>query len=243
MHTNYYSGSRREVKIAKKVTYWLFISCLPVLLITSTLRWEINELRLYEYGFDKYHISQATGIDRLELKRVAQHLIDYFNTKVDAVQVTVAKDGEEFNLFNERELIHLRDVRSLIQLDHRVQVIALSLIVICVFVLLFWLRVGWRILVRGLLWGGVITLGLVIALVLWALLGFEQFFILFHLVSFSNEYWILDPARDYLIRLFPEGFFYDAALFGFVAVMLEGMLVSGISFGILRLMGRAKGAK
>ena len=83
-------------------------------------------------------------------------------------------------------------------------------------------------------------MGLMIALALWALFGFERFFLIFHLVSFSNEYWMLDPARDYLIRLFPGGFFYDAALFGFGAIMLEALLIGGIAFGILRLRGWEK---
>jgi integral membrane protein (TIGR01906 family) len=97
-------------------------------------------------------------------------------------------------------------------------------------------------LVKGLFWGGLITLVLMVVLALWAFFGFEQFFILFHLVSFSNEYWMLDPTKDYLIRLFPEGFFYDAALFGFGAVILEALLISGVASGILRLVGGKKKA-
>ncbi|MBL7062272.1 MAG: TIGR01906 family membrane protein [Dehalococcoidia bacterium] len=225
------------MKIIQNIIYWLFVCCLPVLLITSTICLEVNELSLYEYGFDKYEISQDTGIDKIQLRSVAQHLIDYFNLRADTVQITVVKGDEEFNLFNEREVIHLGDVRSLIQLDYWVQRGAFLLIVICALALFFGLRVGWWMLVRGLFWGSFITMGLMVALALWALFGFERLFILFHLVSFTNEYWILDPARDYLIRLFPGGFFYDAALFGFGAIMLEALLIGGIAFGILRLRG------
>ena len=225
------------MKIIQNIIYYLFVCCLPALLITSTICCEVNELSLYEYGFDKYEISQDTGIDKIQLRSVAQHLIDYFNLRADTVQITVVKGDEEFNLFNERELIHLSDVRSLIQLDYWVQRGAFLLIVICALALFFGFRVGWQILVRGLFWGSFITMGLMVALAIWAFFGFERLFILFHLVSFTNEYWILDPARDYLIRLFPGGFFYDAALFGFGAIMLEALLIGGIAFGILRLRG------
>lgn len=225
------------MKIARTVAYWLFVCCLPLLIITTNIRWGVSEIRLYEYGFGKYQISQATGIDELELKRIAQHLIDYFNLKADSVQVMIVKEGEEFNLFNERELVHLQDVRNLIQLDYWVQGGALTFMVICVLVLLLWFRNGWRVLVKGLFWGSLATLGLVVVLALWAIFGFEQLFILFHLVSFPNEYWMLDPAKDYLIMLFPGGFFYDAALFGFGVVILEALLVGGIAFGILKSLG------
>jgi integral membrane protein (TIGR01906 family) len=211
-----------------------------VLLITSTICWEVNELRLYEYGFDKYEISKVTGIDRIQLRSTAQHLIDYFNLRADTVQITVVKRDAEFDLFNEREMVHLEDVRSLIQLDYWVRRGALFLLIVCVLALFFGFRVKWRILVKGLYWGGLITVGLMVVLALWAFFDFEQFFILFHLASFRNEYWMLDPARDYLIRLFPEGFFYDAALFGFGAIMLESLLIGGVSFGVLRLVGSRK---
>jgi integral membrane protein (TIGR01906 family) len=229
------------MKIVQNVVYWLFVCCLPVLLITSTICWEVNALRLYEYGFDKYEISQVTGIDGLQLKGVAQHLIDYFNQKEETAQITVVRKTGKMSLFNKRELMHLEDIRNLIQLDYWVQRAAFLLAVICALVLLLGLRAGWRVTVKGLYWGGLITVGLVVILFLWAFFDFERFFILFHLASFRNEYWMLDPARDYLIRLFPEGFFYDAALFGFGAVILGALLISSIAFGTLRLVGRKKG--
>jgi len=222
------------VKVIKKIIYWLFVCCLPVLLVTSTICLEVNELRLYEYGFDKYEISQATGLDSQQLRTVAQHLIDYFDWRTDTAQIVVDRGGDNFNLFNERELIHLEDVRKLIQRDYWVQGGSFLLMVLCALALFFGLNSGWRMLLRGLFWGSLVTVGLMIILALWAFLGFERFFILFHVVSFSNQYWMLDPARDYLIRLFPGGFFYDAALFGYGAVIFEALLVGGLSFGILR---------
>lgn len=224
------------MKIFQSVIYWLFVFCLPVVLITGTLCCEVNKLRLYEYGFDKYEISDATGIDKVELSKVAQHLIDYFSLRADEAQITVIKGGQEFDLFNERELVHLKDVRDLIQLDYWVKGGSLLVIITCILLLFFICRVGWRIIVKGLLWGSIVTLCLVVGLAFWALFGFERFFLLFHVVSFSNEYWMLNPATDYLIKLFPEGFFYDAAMFGFGAVILEALLLGGVAFVILKMV-------
>lgn len=77
-----------------------------------------------------------------------------------------------------------------------------------------------------------------IFLAFWAMFGFDRLFILFHEVSFSNEYWILDPTRDYLIMLFPGGFFYDAALLGFGAVILEALILGGIALGVQKLVAK-----
>jgi integral membrane protein (TIGR01906 family) len=226
------------MKVVQKIFYWIFACCLPVLLVTSTIAWEVNEIRLYEYGFNKYGISQATGLDNQQLRAVAQRLIDYFDLRADTAQIEVNRAGQKFDLFNERELIHLQDVRDLIRRDYRVQIVDFLFMVICTVVLMVGLKSGWRMPVRGLFWGSVITLGLMTILAVWAIFGFERFFILFHLISFSNQYWLLDPAHDYLIRMFPEGFFFDAAMLGYGAVILEALLIGGITWGIPKLMLR-----
>jgi len=226
------------MKVIQKILYWVFACCLPVLLVTSTIAWEVNEIRLYEYGFNKYEISQATALDNQQLRMVAQRLIDYFDLRTDTAQIEVNRAGQKLDLFNERELVHLQDVRDLIQRDYWVQRGVALLMIVCVLVLLFGLKSGWRVPVRGLFWGSVITLGLMIVLAVWATFGFERFFILFHLISFSNQFWMLDPAHDYLIRLFPEGFFFDAAMLGYGVIILEALFIGGITWGIPKLIGQ-----
>ena len=221
---------------------WLFIVCIPVLLISSNIRWAVNEVRLYEYGFDKYEVSQTTGLEPGELRRAAEGLIGYFNSDDEPVHIMVVKDEEEFDLFNEREVAHLRDVKGLIQLDYRLQ---LGTLVYALGFVAFGL--GWRkrryrrSLARGALGGGALTIAVMLALGIGTLFGFEQLFLQFHLLGFSNELWVLDPARDYLIMMFPQGFFYYAALFVAVATAAGGLILGGI--GVFFLLARGKAAE
>jgi integral membrane protein (TIGR01906 family) len=189
----------------------LFMLCLPVLLITASLGWVANSLWLYKHDFEKYDISQATGLANSELEKAATGLISYFNSDEEYISLTVVKDGEPFELFNEREVIHLKDVKGLIQLDYGVLEGTLAYVLAYAGVCLFWKkRRYWRHLAWGLVGGGGITLGLMLALGLGILFDFEQIFWQFHVISFSNQFWLLDPTRDYLKMLFPDGFFYDA---------------------------------
>ena len=64
---------------------------------------------------------------------------------------------------------------------------------------------------RGL-WGGCLTLGLVVAVGLFALTGFYSLFLKFHQLSFANDFWLLDPRTDYLLLLFPQGFWFDVTM-------------------------------
>ncbi len=223
--------------IARSAVFWVFACSLPLLLIATTLTVEATSTKLYEYGINKYGINQATGIDKPELARVYQHLATYFNFKAESAQIEVSMQGRMVDLFNERELIHLQDVRSLVQMGYWIQRVSFFLIVSCALVLFFGLKAGWRTLIKGLTYGSAITLGLMAFVLLWALIGFDRLFILFHEVSFSNDYWILDPSRDYLIMLTPGGFLYDATLLAFGAVITQALLIGGISFGVLRGLG------
>ena len=81
--------------------------------------------------------------------------------------------------------------------------------------------------------GSSLTLALMLALGLGTLLGFDQLFIGFHRLSFSNEFWQLDPTKDYLIMLFPQGFFYDAALFCAIATATGAVVLGGVAGGHL----------
>ena len=226
------------VKVIRSVAYYLLVCCVPLFLIASTIRWGVNEIRLYEYGVDTYQIDRQTGIAKPELMKVYQQLTDYYNSKVNTAQVIVLlRSGEKLTIFSEKELVHLKDVKGLMQLDYTVQVVAFVSMGVCVLLLLLWLRNNWRTMVRGLLWGSLVTLGFMVLLALFSIFGFEQLFILFHLVSFTNEFWILDPNRDYLIMLFPGGFFYDVAFLGFGTVIMESLILGGTTFTALRLRG------
>lgn len=225
------------MKIVRAVARWLLICCVPLFIIASNIRWGVNEIRVYEYAIDTYQIDRVSGIAKPELMKVYQHLIDYYNSKVDSPQVAVSKAGKKLDIFSEKEVVHLQDVKGLMQLDYAVQIATLIIMVICILALLLWLRDSWRKVVKGLWWGSVVTFGLMIFLALWAVFGFEQLFLLFHLVSFSNEFWIIDSGEGSFIKLFPGGFFYDVALFGFAAVIAESLILGGITFGVLRLNG------
>jgi integral membrane protein (TIGR01906 family) len=223
-----------KLKILVIAAKWLFILCLPILLLTASIGWAVNSHWLYEYGFEKYDVSQTTGLAEMELEKAATGLISYFNSGEANISLTVIKDGEPFELFNQREVIHLRDVKGLIRLDYWVLLGTLIYALAYAGVSLFWRRKRyWRRLAWGMVGGGSITLALMLAIGLGILLNFDQLFYQFHLLSFTNEFWQLDPTRDYLIMLFPGGFWYDAAIFCALATVGLAIILGGVAGGYL----------
>lgn len=213
----------------------LFICCLPALLVSATIALEFNSLWLYKSSFQKYHVSQTTGLSESELDKAARGLKSYFNSDEEYISITVVKDGQPFELFNEREVAHLRDVKRLVRLDYRLLLGTALYAGAYAGVCLFRRKGRYR---RQLAWatviGSSITLGMIMGMGIGAVvLDFQQLFLQFHFFAFTNELWMLDPSRDYLIMLFPEGFWYDASmLFGLITAGVAGTLC-GVAGGYL----------
>ena len=236
-----------KLRILNIAAKWLFMLCLPVLLLSASIGWAMNSLWLYKYGFQEYDVSQTTGLSQSELEKAATGLISYFNSGDEYISLSVIKDDKPFELFNQREVIHLKDVKGLIWLDYWVLLGTLIYVLAYVLVYLLWQKGRYR---QKLVWrvigGSGITLALMLALGLGMLLNFDQLFLQFHFLSFTNELWQLDPTRDYLIMLFPQGFWFDAAIFCALAtaggaVVLGGVTGSAYFFNKMRALLKEEG--
>ncbi len=226
------------MKILRTTAFWICIISIPLLIITSNIRFLVNEIKVYDYIIDNYYISDITGIDNTQLHQIYQHWIDYYNSKADSPQIEVTRNGQKFDLLSEKEVVHLQDVKRLMQLDYTVQLISFIIFLVCA-VLLILQEHGkqrWRQFLKALLRGSILTGGVVIIIGLLSLFFFDQLFVLFHRLSFTNEFWILDPAHDYLIMLFPGGFFYDIALFGFGIVIMQSVILSLLAYLLLKFV-------
>ena len=225
------------MRVLGAIALVLFILCVPIFLITSNLAWAVNSVRLYEYGFDEYDASGATGIGDEELLRAARELIHYFNSGEESIQITVVtEEGEELDLFNEREIIHLKEVKDLIRLCYNLQVATFGCLAAIAIGGFIWQRRRFGpSLAKMALGGGALTIALLILVGIAALVNFDWLFLGFHRLFFGGDTWILDPATDYLIMMFPPGFFYDAALFIVGAIIVEALIIGGIGgFFVLR---------
>lgn len=197
----------------------------PFLAVTLAVRLVIFTPWLYEYGFSAYNIPAVTGIERSELLRAAEETRRYFAGNYEPLDITVERQGAPFRLYNEREVAHMADVKALVQGVERVQWLSLAVIAAVLAVGLWARGRCWlRPFGTALAWGGVLTVALMAAAGLGAALFFDVLFLQFHLVSFTNDLWVLDPTRDFLIMMYPGGFFRDATLaIGGLALLLAAL--------------------
>ncbi len=134
-------------------------------------------------------------------------------------------DGSE--AFEARELTHMEDVRRIFGVVLRGQLVVLASLVV---VGLAFARTGLRRVVpRGLLAGGLVTLGIAVLAVPFMLLGFDRFFTRFHEVFFEGDSWRFSTS-DTLIRLYPEQLWQDVSI-------IAAVLTVGQAVGLVLLTG------
>ena len=225
------------MSIIKGLAFTAFVIAIPLFLIITNLRVVVNTPLLYSHGFDQYDIVQVTGIERDELISAGKQIRDYFNNEERWLDVEVRFNGEPYRLYNEIEILHMWDVKVLIRTLYNVQIIA------GLFILLFipaGLAISPRAFPRTLLrltaWGAGLTLAIVFITGLFSLTGFSQTFYFFHVIAFTNDLWMLDPARDFLIAMFPEGFFFDATMVLVAATVMQALWLLFLTTFALKLL-------
>jgi len=212
----------------------LVVLAVPLFLISGSVAWAVNDPGLYRRGFEKYNISIYSGITNDDLQRVGADLRQYFNSSQEPLRVVVPVYGVERELFNEREIHHMRDVKGLVRGVYWVGSIAFLLMVgvkVGGYYLCRW-NFAWPMAHWGL-YGGLVTLGIVSVVGLFALVGFDSLFLLFHRISFTNDLWQLDPRTDYLLIMFPQGFWFDATIRVAVTTILGAVALAGVSGGYI----------
>jgi len=201
----------------------VFVLAVPALIISGVVNIFIGSTSLYKYGFNKYNISQVTNISKDQLDEAAVAMSGYLRGQSNTPQISVNIRGEETPLYNSKELTHLADVRGITDV-FRIVLIASIILLLAVGVVLY-ITQSAGTLIKSLGYGAILTLLFTGIVVIWAIIDFDSLFYLFHILSFNNDLWLLDPTRDYLIMMFPQGFFRDAALMLIGTIILGALLL------------------
>ncbi len=222
----------------------LFIAAIPVFLVAGGITWAFNNIGLYEGGFERYRIARASGITAADLRQVALDIRAYFNSGDEPLTVRTRVYGLERELFNEREVIHMADVKRLLWGVYAAFAVSAACMAALAAAGFARARLGYLpALARHTLLGGALTVALLAVFGLAAAVGFDALFLLFHRVSFANDFWKLDPRTDYLVLLFPQGFWFDATMWAALRSLAGGALAASAGGGYLawRRWGEAEG--
>jgi integral membrane protein (TIGR01906 family) len=199
------------MKFIETPARFIFILTLPILFIAASIAWGFNSLWIYEYGFNKYDVSQTSQLSDTELKMIGQEMIKYFNSRDEFIKIEISRNTGTIDLFNTEEKIHFKDVKDLVKLDYTILLVTFILALSYVLFSIFW-RNGKRrqVLAKSVIWGSGISLVLILVIGLASFTNFDQLFLKFHYLVFTNPYW---STEGYMLTLFGD-LWFDAVLIG-----------------------------
>jgi integral membrane protein (TIGR01906 family) len=201
---------------------WIVALLVPFFLILTGLRLLLTpvfpeiEYRMPAFPADEYGFTMQ---DRLHWSKIA---VQYLVNNADITYLSALRFSDGTPVYNERELRHMIDVKRVVKGALNLWYAASGLLILLG--LWAWRGKWWPAYRRGLRRGGWITLGIMGAILLFALVSFWNFFVFFHKIFFQGDTWLF-LFSDTLIRLFPLRFWQDVFL-------LEGVLVLGGALGL-----------
>jgi integral membrane protein (TIGR01906 family) len=221
------------MKIVMSVARILFIICLPCLLLTAAIAGAVNSSWLYTHGFEKFNVRQSLAdngyyLTQADMSNIARGFIHYWDSNEQYISLTVQQQGVSVALFNQDEILHFRDVKNLFRFDYSVLLGTFLYCLIFSLVSIFWDKVKNRKkLAVATIWSGAITLTIMFAAGIGALINFDQLFYDLHLLIFTNNFW---SVQGNMLLLFPDGFWYDTVTCLLIVIAIMTIILGGLSW-------------
>ncbi len=177
----------------------------------------------YKQEYQKLNTAQVVGVSGDMLNQATDKLLNYLKDTEKDLNLPY-KDGinEDGQYYNQREKAHMVDVKVLYQNAKTFMAVGFvlgGLLIASGFIIMQ--KQGLKKFVTCYFNTGLVILAFFVLIALYAVLDFSSFWTNFHLVFFTNDLWMLDPATSLLIRMYEQTFFFD--LVGSILIMFFGI--------------------
>ena len=194
-----------------------------VILISSFEIVLYSDMSVYRKEYEKYEVLDELDMTMDDAMYVTREMMDYLRGDKETLSVITEVEGKRQDFFNEQDRFHMREVRDIFAGGLRLRTAALVAAAVSLLILYMCRADVKKILPQTYQVAvGIVlipTAGIGIA----AAIDFNSVFVQFHNIFFDNDLWLFDPAEDFMIRMLPEGLFYDMAFR--VGSLFAGILV------------------
>ena len=159
---------------------------------------------MYKKEFSKYDVYE--NLENYDVEEINDDVLDYLQFE---------KNNEliKNDFFNEREKIHLLDVKNLIQTIFNIYYFSIILFILLIIILFILLNFNFRLIAKRiliiLLIGSLLTLIDAATFFILSSFNFAFAFDLFHRTFFSPGTFTFNPEFENIVVLYPENLFFD----------------------------------
>ena len=213
---------------------------LLLLLITTNVRLVANSVTVYSALFERHGVAERAGITPEGLRGVARQVQAYFNTPIEPLQATAEVNGAERELFRPAEVSHMADVKQLFGRTYRTQAAAgLFLVLVTLIAAVSQRRAALSTIASWLRRGALLTAGVILVLGIVSVVAFDPLFTAFHYIGFPQGNFLFNTSSDYLVLIFPFGFWRDVTLLIALLVLAESAVLFLAARGLTRIERQA----
>jgi len=187
----------------------LGFALIAALLITSFEIAMYADFDVYRQEYEKYDVLSDLNMSMDDAMDVTRQMMAYLRGEGDTLSVITTVDGREQDFFNEQDRFHMGEVRDLFIGGLNIRTGALVIAVLCILLLILTKADLKKTVPAGYQAALAVTAAALLFLGIACAVDFNAVFVKFHHIFFDNDLWIFDPAEDYMIRMLPEGLFFD----------------------------------
>ena len=200
------------------------VAAVVILLISGFQAAMYADFGVYEREYTKYQVLRELDMEMEDAMYVTREMMAYLKGDRERLSVVTTVEGTEQDFFNEQDRLHMDDVQGLFLGGLALRRWAFAVLAAAlVFLAAACRKEMWRTLARSFQ----AVLGILAALILFLGIAmarnFNAVFTKFHEIFFDNDLWIFDPAEDYMIRMLPEGLFFD------MVIRIGGFFLTGLT--------------
>lgn len=196
------------MKITIRIIAVIFAVLLCFVFLLSAIRYVAFNQDIYRRLQIKHEIAPFVLMSQDSLDNVTKDLIEYMKGDRDDLVIYDVQDGQEREIFNEREKMHMVDVQNLFQLSERILVLMICVLAIILIAgFLIDMDIMKSVFIKTTVITMIITVLLFIMIIFYMIVDFHNFWLLFHELLFTNDLYMLDPYTDLLVNIMPMDFF------------------------------------
>ena len=216
----------------------LGVALIAALLITSFEIAMYADFDVYRQEYEKYDVLSDLDMTMDDAMDVTRQMMAYLRGEGDTLSVITTVDGREQDFFNEQDRFHMGEVRDLFIGGLNIRTGALVIAVLCVLLLIFTKADLKKVIPAGYQAALAVTAAALLLLGIACAVDFNTVFVKFHHIFFDNDLWIFDPAEDYMIRMLPEGLFFDMVVR--IGCIFAGLLAAFLILSVIPRIVRTK---
>ena len=203
------------MKTIQRAAAFIAMFCVIIAMLITSFQIAIYgdpDYRFYQKEYEKYQVTESLYMDMEDVMEVTSYMMDYLIGKEEVLSIETEVGGRTQDFFNEQDRLHMEDVKNLFLGGLKLRTVMLLVAAVLVLFLIL-TKAELKKMLTGAYFAALGVFAVLIAgLLVSFAVDFTASFTVFHEIFFTNDLWMFDPAEDYMIRMLPEGFFYDMVM-------------------------------